>query len=103
MNILWLQNQLKYLTVSRCVAGMQHHPMAMGTCLCQSYRVKSSLAVVVFFIVKSEIKRLPGKIFKQYIGYIAANFQILNRIAGIRSNINNFKYESNIHPILIMF
>ena len=31
--------------------------------------------------------------------YIAANFES-NRLAGKRSNIRNFEYESNIRPIL---
>ena len=34
--------------------------------------------------------------------YIAARFRISNRIADKRSNIQNFEYETNIRPILIM-
>ena len=51
--------------------------------------VRSSLAVVVFFIVKSERKRSPGTDFaaedvkeniRATFAYITANFRISNRI-----------------------
>jgi len=67
------------------------------------------LAVVFFFIVKSESKSSPGTDFaaedmkKNILAifvYIFANFRISNRIPGNRSNIRNYEYKSNIRPIL---
>ena len=67
--------------------------------------VRSSLAVVVFFLIKSQSKRSPGTNFaaedmkkSERYSFIAAMFES-NRIARKRSNIRNFENESNIHPI----
>ena len=68
----------------------------MGTGIHIRY-IRSGLALVVFFIVKSESKKSPRT--KQY-SFIAAHFRILNRIAWKHSNILNFEYELNIRHIL---
>ena len=40
-NIQWLQIRLEFLTVSRCLAGMRRHLVAMGTSPCRSRRLRS--------------------------------------------------------------
>ena len=61
--------------------------------------------VVVFFIVKSENKRSPRtdfavddtkENFRTMFVFIAENY----RIAGKRSNVQNFENETDIRPIL---
>ena len=73
--------------------------------------VRSSLAVVVFFIVKSESSTSSGTEFapedmkeniRAILIYIAANFRIESNSGKKSSNIRNFEYELNIRPILIV-
>ena len=79
-------------------------------CVYEYIYVRSSLAVVVFFMVKPESKISPGTNFAAE--EIKTNFWAIfvysctfsnfesNRIAGKRSNIRNFEYELNVRPIL---
>ena len=74
------------------------------------YRYASSLAVVIFYSYVRKLKvtrgqfcggghELDWKIFKQY-SFI--QWRISNRIPGKCLNIQNFEYDSNIRPILIV-
>ena len=78
-----------------CLCNVSDLILYPGVCIHIRY-VRSSLMVVVFFIVKSESKRSPGTDFvaedmkgniRKVFVYTAVNFRILNRIAGKRSNI----------------
>ena len=70
-------------------------------CICLHIRyVSCSLAVVVFFIVKSESGGHEVKYSSDSRLYSCdfSNFES-NRIARKHSNIRNFEYDSNIRPI----